>query len=50
MLDPVLNQVLRQCLGAFKTLPVESLQVEANEPSVAQQKNKLTSQYAMKPI
>jgi len=31
MLDPIQNQSLRLCLGAFRTSPVESLQVEANE-------------------
>src|SRR4030088_1204527 len=30
MLDPVQNQALRLCLGAFRTSPVDSLQVEAN--------------------
>jgi hypothetical protein len=35
MLEPVQNQALRLCLGAFRTSPVESLQVEANEPPLA---------------
>ena len=30
MLDPFQNQALRVCLGAFRTSPVESLQVEEN--------------------
>ena len=31
-LDTVHNQGLRLCLGAFRTSPVQSLYVEANEP------------------
>ena len=31
-LDPIHNQGLRLCLGAFRTTPVKSLYVEANEP------------------
>ena len=34
MLDPVQNQALRLCLGAFRTSPAKSLQVEAEEPSL----------------
>ena len=48
MLDPIQNQALRLCLGAFRTTPVESLQVEANEPSLALRKKKLALQYAIK--
>ena len=48
MLDPIQNQALRLCLGAFRTTPVESLQVEANEPSLAVRRNKLALQYAIK--
>jgi ribonuclease HI len=48
MLDPIQNQALRICLGAFRTSPVESLQVEANEPSLAQHRNKLSVLYALK--
>ena len=33
MLDPVHSQRLRLCLGAFGTSPVESLYVDADEPS-----------------
>ena len=33
MLDPVHNQGLRLCLGAFRTSPVESLYVDGHEPS-----------------
>ena len=32
MLDPIHNQGLRLCLGAFRTSPVESLYVDAHEP------------------
>jgi len=39
---------LRLCLGAFRTSPVESLQVEANEPSLAQRREQLSVQYALK--
>ena len=48
MLDPVQNQALRVCLVAFRTSPVESLQVEANEPSLAQRRNKLSVLYALR--
>jgi hypothetical protein len=48
MLDPVQNQALRTCLGAFRTSPVESLQVEANEPPLSLRRQKLALQYAMK--
>ena len=33
MLDPIHNQGLRLALGAFRTSPVASLYVEADEPS-----------------
>ena len=48
MLDPIQNQALRLCLGAFRTSPIESLQVEANEPTLATRRNKLALQYAIK--
>jgi len=48
MLEPIQNQALRLCLGAFRTSPVESLQVEANEPPLAIRRNKLALQYAVK--
>src|SRR5580692_1019634 len=48
MLDPIQNQALRLCLGAFRTTPVESLQVEANEPPLVLRRNKLALQYALK--
>ena len=34
MLDPIQNQGLRLALGAFRTSPVASLYVEADEPSL----------------
>jgi ribonuclease HI len=48
MLDPVQNQALRLCLGAFRTSPVESLQIEANEPSLALRRLRLSYLYILK--
>ena len=48
MLDPIQNQALRLCLGAFRTSPVESLRVEANEMSLYKRRIKLSMQYAVK--
>src|SRR5213082_1726121 len=48
MLDPVQNQALRLCLGAFKTSPIESLQIEANEPSLALRRTRLSYLYILK--
>ena len=48
MLDPIHNQGLRLCLGAFRTSPVESLYVEAHEPSLGARRAKLSLQYATK--
>lgn len=48
MLDPIQTSALRLCLGAFRTSPVESLQVEANEPPLALRRIKLTAQYVLK--
>jgi len=47
-LDPVANKALRLCLGAFRTSPVESLQVEANEPPLALRREQLALQYTIK--
>ena len=47
MLDPIQNQALRICLGAFRTSPVESLQVEANEPPLLLRRQKLAAQFAL---
>ena len=46
MLDPIQTLSLRLCLGAFRTSPVESLQIEANELSC--RRSKLAIQYAIK--
>ena len=45
LLDPVHNQALRICLGAFRTSPAESLCVEAMEAPLAFRREKLTLQY-----
>ncbi len=47
-LDPIHNQGLRLCLGAFRTSNTESLYVEANEPSLHDRRQKLSLQYAIK--
>ena len=46
MLDTVHHQGLRLALGAFRTSPVESLYVEAEEPSLYLRREKLALQYA----
>jgi len=48
MLDPIQNQALRICLGAFRTSPAVSLCVEANEPPLELRRIKLSLQYALK--
>ena len=48
MLDPIHNQGLRLCLGAFRTSPVASLYAEANEPSLNDRRDKLALQYIFK--
>ena len=47
-LDPIHNQGLRLCLGAFRTSPMESLYVEANEESLYRRRDRLSLQYALK--
>ena len=47
-LDTVHHQGLRLALGAFQTLPVESLYVEAEEPSLYLRREKLALQYAIR--
>ena len=47
-LKPIQNQGLRLCLGAFRTSPMESLYVEANEPPLYLRYEKLSLQYALK--
>ena len=48
MLDPIHNQGLRLALGAFRTSPVASLYVEADEPSLYSRRKKLSLQYAIR--
>ena len=47
MLDPIHNQGLRLCFGAFRT-SVESLYVDAHEPSLGARRARLSLQYATK--
>ena len=42
MLDPIYNQGLRLALGAFRTSPIASLFVKANEPSLSSRREKLS--------
>ena len=48
MLDSIHNQGLRLALGAFRTSPVASLYVEADEPSLYSRRKKLSLQYAIR--
>ena len=48
MLDPIHNQGLRLALGAFRTSPVASLYVEADEPSLYSRREKHSLQYAIR--
>ena len=48
MLDTVHHQGLRLALGAFRTSPVSSLYVEADEPSLWLCREKLSLQYAIR--
>ena len=48
MFDPIHNQGLRLALGAFRTSPVASLYVEADEPSLYSRREKLSLQYAIR--
>ena len=48
MLDTVHHQGIRLSLGAFRTSPVESLYVEANEESLYRRRERLPLQYAIK--
>jgi len=48
ILDPVQNQALRLCLGAFRTSPVSSFHVEANEMPLDIRRRLLASQYCLK--
>ena len=48
MLDTVHNQGLRLALEAFRTSPVSSVNVEADEPSLWLRREKLSLQYAIR--
>ena len=48
MLDPIQNEGLRLCLGAYKTSPKESLEVEANIPPLKLRREQLALQYILK--
>src|SRR3989442_11731526 len=43
MLDPIQTLSLRLCPVAFRTSPVERLQIEANEPPLSSRRNKLAT-------
>lgn len=47
-LDRVQNLALRTCLGAFRTSPISSLHVEANEMPLSLRREKLSLQYILK--
>ena len=47
-LDTIQNQALRICLGAFKSSPIDSLHVEANELPLTYRRQKLSLQYGIK--
>jgi hypothetical protein len=47
-LDRVQNAALRVCLGAFRTTPISSLHVEANELPAQLRREKLALQYIVK--
>lgn len=47
-LDVIQNQALRLCLGAFKSSPVNSLYVEANEPPLHYRRQQLSLQYGIR--
>ena len=48
ILEPVANQALRICLGAYRTSPVCSLQVLAHEPPLELRREQLSLQYCTK--
>ncbi|KAJ8027494.1 hypothetical protein HOLleu_32649 [Holothuria leucospilota] len=45
---PIHNQGLKICLGAFRTSPMQSLYIEANEPPLHIRWKKLSLQFALK--
>ena len=48
ILDSIHNEGLRLVLGAFRTSPINSLYVEANESSLSYRRQKLSLQYLLK--
>ena len=48
MLEPIQNQSFRLCPGAFRSSPVSSLQVEANEMPLELRWRRLAAQYCSK--
>ena len=46
MLDSIHHQGLRLAFGAFRTSPIESLYVEAKEPSLSIRRKQLSLHYA----
>ena len=48
LLDPVHHQGLRLSLGVFRTSPIQSLYMEAREPSLENRRLKLSLQYTVK--
>ena len=48
ILEPIQNQALRLCVGAFRTSPVTSLHVEANEMPLELRCKQLSSKYVLK--
>ena len=47
-LDTIQNEALRLCMGAFRSSPVASLYVEANEQPLRLRRTKLAMQYGLK--
>ena len=47
-LDSIHNQALRLCLGAFRSSPIESLNVEANEPPLSFRRDRIAMKYGLK--
>ena len=47
-LDPIQNQGLRLCLGAFRTSPIKSIEVESNIPPLELRREMLSLRYATK--
>ena len=48
VLDPIHNQALRLCLGAYHTSPCQSLYAETNELSLNLRRKKLSMNYTLK--